>query len=112
MRVGPTAFSICPAILDTKFIAFVRNPCPLVALSTFNFFDSNLGLDNCNPTCLAINSGPFGKSVKNLPIRRVSTTDALTAPTIPPLTNPSSNLVKRSLLNPLSTVLISVLIYG
>ena len=109
MRVGPTAFSILPATLATKLIALFKNPPPLVARSVFTCFDSKRGLDNCKPICLIINNGPCGASVRNLVIRRVSVTEALSAPITPPLTNPSSNLVSLNLLKPLSTVLISVL---
>ena len=81
MRVGPifTSFNF-DAILSI-------NPIPVTAA-----LDSNLGLDSCSPTCLTINSGPLAKSVRNFPIRIVSTTDAFAAPTIPPLTKPSSKL--------------------
>ena len=75
-----------------------------------NCLVSSLGLDNCNPTCLVMNNGPLGKSVKNLPIRKVSVNPAFNEPTAPPRINPSSNLVIRKRLNPLSTVLISVTI--
>ncbi len=54
-----------------------------------------------------MNNGPLGKSLRNFPIRRVSTIEAFTAPTTPPLTKPSSKLVNRKRLKPLSTVLIS-----
>ena len=104
--------------LVKKFPTLLKNPCPLVGLlvpvypvgPVRSTLCSSSGLDNCKPICLAINRGPFGKSVKNLLIRRVSTTDAPIAPTIPPLIKPSSNLVNLSLLIPLSTVLMSVLI--
>ena len=62
------------------------NPIPVLGA-----LDSSFGFDNCRPTCLTINRGPFGKSVKNLPIRAVSFIDALRAPIAPPLIKPSSN---------------------
>ena len=95
MRVGPTVLLILLAAL-----AIAPNT-PL--LSVRSCFISNLGFDNCNPTCLVINSGPLGASKRNLPIRKVSTIEALRAPIIPPLTKPSSNLVNLSLVISLPT---------
>ena len=57
------------------------------------FLTSKRGFDNCNPTCLAMNRGPLGRSVKNLAIRSVSVAPANAAFMVPPLTNPSSNLI-------------------
>ena len=110
IRVGPIAFSILLATLETKLITLVTAPCPLVALLVGKVVDSTRGLVNCKPTCLTINKGPLGKTVRNLPIRSVSVIAALVAPIIPPLINPSSNLVSLTLLIVASIELMSVLI--
>ena len=95
MRVGPTRFVILLATFAIKLPTLRNNPPPLVGLSVLNCLASNLGLDNCKPTCLTMNRGPLGKSVKNFPIRSVSTIEAFAAPTAPPLTKPSSKLPTR-----------------
>ena len=51
---------------------------------------SNLGLDNCNPICFAINKGPLGSEVIKAPIRNKSFIDVEIDPAAPPLIKVSS----------------------